>query len=1233
MRLALLVLGLIFNRWVLLAVVLVALALVIWLVGPAISVFNVYPFEEVWVRWLQIALLVMIPAVKWVWGTMKARRASTALTQGLLQPVPARPEAGPDPSAEDVAQVRERFEQALAMLRKWRFGPGRPSLWARARALGSQRHLYDLPWYVFIGAPGSGKTTALVNSGLRFPLADRLGREAVRGVGGTRDCDWWFTDEAVFLDTAGRYTTHESNREVDAGAWQGFLQILKKARPRRPINGLLVTVSVGDLLRESPSERESQAQALRARVQELYERLGARFPIYVLVTKSDLLAGFTEFFGALGREERAQVWGFSLPLGQERLDPAAMSAELERLERRLYERLPERLEEERDPARRALVYGFPEQFARLRDRLVAFVEDTFAPTKFEVAPLLRGVYFTSGTQDGSPIDRVMGVLAREMGLGRRLLPPQQATGRSYFLTRLLREVVFPESGLAGLDLRGERRRQWLQRGAIAGAAAVLVLTSAAWWISYRNNRVYIEVAAAQFAEVKKQVAAIRAGAKNDLSALVPLLTSVDELSRAGDTPDGSVPWSSRLGLSQRARLDAASERAYQRMLQDTLLPSLAAYLERDLGQKSAASPEAAYGALKAYLMLYDRKHFRGDDVWRWYQANAGDLLPGADAGAQKALKAHFDNLYRGGWVEPAIPRNDAVVARVRGVIGRDSLTARIYERLKREPLADVRDFTIVDQAGPKAMLAFQRKSRESLTQGGVPALYTKDGYYKHAAPRIERLSAELADEESWVLGADRAAGAGVPKPAETVKRAYLEDYRRTWRRFIDDISVLRGRDLTGTREITQVISAPDTPLKPLMKAIDRETRLSVPPEGVAAKAQEYKDKARQMLGAGPAGSLEKALVDDHFEDVTRFVASPGGNVAPPIDTLVSALSDLYQWVIAAMAALEAGSRAPPPDAVNKLRAEMGRQPVARAMVEGLVEDGARQVFQIERGKQEAQKREEREKQEADKREAQARQDAEKRATQEQQETARREARKQQMEDLRQKREQAEAELRTQVADFCVKATSGRYPFVKTSDKDVTPQDFTKLFAPGGMLEGFFQKHLAAQVDTSQRPWRFKDSTWGPGPSLPEFQRAQVIREVFFGGGPGAPSIQFEFKPVEMDASILQIVLDVDGKLVRYAHGPPVPVKVQFPGPADRRQVRVSISPPPSSGSTGLRFDGPWALFRMFDTVQLQETRQAERFVATIAVEGRRAVFEVSASSVRNPFRLTELSQFRCPTQL
>ena len=168
-------------------------------------------------------------------------------------------------------------------------------------------------------------------------------------MGGTRDCDWWFTDEAVFLDTAGRYTTQESHQEADAAAWKGFLQLLKKSRPRRPINGVLVTVSVGDLLQQTRrSARRTPRRSARAS-RELYDSWACGFPIYVLVTKSDLLAGFSEFFGALGKEERAQVWGFSLPYGDGGR-PGRAVRRAEALEQRLHERLPERLEEERDLA-------------------------------------------------------------------------------------------------------------------------------------------------------------------------------------------------------------------------------------------------------------------------------------------------------------------------------------------------------------------------------------------------------------------------------------------------------------------------------------------------------------------------------------------------------------------------------------------------------------------------------------------------------------------------------------------------------------------------------------------------------------------------------------------------------------------------------------------------------------------------------------------------------------------
>jgi len=235
--------------------------------------------------------------------------------------------------------------------------------------------------------------------------------------------------------------------------------------------------------------------------------------------------------------------------------------------------------------------------------------------------------------------------------------------------------------------------------------------------------------------------------------------------------------------------------------------------------------------------------------------------------------------------------------------------------------------------------------------------------------------------------------------------------------------------------------------------------------------------------------------------------------------------------------------------------------------------------------------------------------------------------------LRKGRARIDAELRAQVGDFCTKAISGRYPFFRPSPVDVPPEDFARLFAPGGLLDTFFQKHLAQLVDTSDRPWQFKEPEMGQSAALAQFQRAQTIREVLFRGGTSLPPLQLELRPLEMDASIQQLTVDVDGKVVQYPQAAQEPVRVQFPGPSSRSQIRISISPPPWSGSADVRFEGPWALLRMLDAFQVQPTRRPERFLLTMNVAGRRFVLEVLASSVQNPLRLPELSQFRWPTAL
>src|SRR5207245_8065842 len=110
------------------------------------------------------------------------------------------------------------------------------------------------------------------------------------------------------------------------------------------------------------------------------------------------------------------------------------------------------------------------------------------------------------------------------------------------------------------------------------------------------------------------------------------------------------------------------------------------------------------------------------------------------------------------------------------------------------------------------------------------------------------------------------------------------------------------------------------------------------------------------------------LVDDEFEDVRRFASGPGGNVPAPIDGLVLLLNEFYLLLVATK---DTGQTPPANDAANKLRAEAQRQPEPiRSMLQGLVN-----------------------------------------APDEDQ------------------RHRIDAELRAQLAEFCVKAISGRYPFV------------------------------------------------------------------------------------------------------------------------------------------------------------------------------------------------------------
>ena len=190
------------NPWLIGTTGFLAVIALIWYLGPLIAVAGASPLASDFGRITTMVIFggsIGIYRLIYYIQTLRSNRDMLADLAGQVGGQAGRPgqDAGGDggqpareqqqkkkeqeaASSEEISTLKQGLDEALSVLKKTKLGG----------KTGRGQYLYQLPWYIIIGPPGSGKTTALINSGLHFPL----GAGKVRGVGGTRNCDWWFTD-------------------------------------------------------------------------------------------------------------------------------------------------------------------------------------------------------------------------------------------------------------------------------------------------------------------------------------------------------------------------------------------------------------------------------------------------------------------------------------------------------------------------------------------------------------------------------------------------------------------------------------------------------------------------------------------------------------------------------------------------------------------------------------------------------------------------------------------------------------------------------------------------------------------------------------------------------------------------------------------------------------------------------------------------------------------------------
>ena len=241
----------------------------------------------------------------------------------------------------------------------------------------------------------------------------------------------------------------------------------------------------------------------RERTRDLMDRhaLGA-----LVTDDEDLVAGFTEYFASQSDQGRRQVWGATFQTDDKTRNLVGdIPKEFDDLIERLNGELTDRLQEEPAPSNRVLLYGFPTQMAALKRPIFDFLNQIFEPTRYHANATLRGFYFTSGTQHGTPIDRLIGALAKSFGAEQVGAQAYSGLGKSFFLTDLILKVIIGEAAWVSTDRAAVRRARIIKACLYSTVALFAVAMTGLWWMSYRYNSELISATQYAVADYARQV--------------------------------------------------------------------------------------------------------------------------------------------------------------------------------------------------------------------------------------------------------------------------------------------------------------------------------------------------------------------------------------------------------------------------------------------------------------------------------------------------------------------------------------------------------------------------------------------------------------------------------------------------------------------------------------------------------------------------------------------------------
>ncbi len=788
----------------------------IWWAGPYLGLTGSH------VRIYTIFGVLVVSALIWLAKILLVKRRSKKFRQDLDSHSTTQ-----DHSRQaEIAELKTKMNDAITSLKSSELG-----VQNRGNAA-----LYALPWFMIIGPSAAGKTTLLRNSGLNFPYAHDSDID-IRGFGGTRNCDWWFSNDAVLLDTAGRYTTEQD----DHHEWLEFLALLRKHRRRQPLNGAIVAISISELLTADSKEIERHVKIIRDRIDELTTELACVFPIYIVFTKCDLLYGFSSFFADLDEQEREQVWGVWLGHHNTPDISNGFALGIDKLYLRLCELRINKISMVRKKELKSELFGFPNQFEAGKEILVDFIARLTKENPYQDTPNFCGIYLTSATQEGTPIQKIVGKMRQAFGYVDEDLPTALPEPVSFFVKNVFKQVVFPNSQDVSRSKKAGFINRTLKTACILCCAATVIVSFLVLSTSLTMNSLLLKNGTNAVQELSALVKSNEQNPRTRIAAFAAALTHYDKLISYQDKRPlqlviGVYEGNKQLPYIKSVLLDAFEQLIFKPLYLD---------LEKSLSDKThawAASHvkdqdrmrDDYYRLLKTYLMLAKPEYLDGKYVDMTFQTLFSQrchsfgltesLSSQEQENVSKLLKLYLEQV-KNSHTDLLFSADEQLITKAQKNLVNEPDAERIYAQLRNIGAEAHKDLALVDLLkGPDKGLI--------TSQYHIPYIYTATGWYDYVTAQLEK-TIKTACLGDWVTGyqqqkstADEQVDAKlVSKISAEVRELYFKDYADTWLKVVENIRFKPFQDIKDSSDKLLVLAGLDGPIAELFQVIAENIEL------------------------------------------------------------------------------------------------------------------------------------------------------------------------------------------------------------------------------------------------------------------------------------------------------------------------------------------------------------------------------------------------------------------------